>query len=914
MAMPDPALWQRLSPLLDDMLELPPSLQAVRLAQIRAEDPYLASELEALLREGRTAGMQDFLGGTADTEPTQALIGKRIGAYIIEALLGEGGTGTVWRATRADGRFEGAVAIKLLHLAMLGRIGASRFEREGGILARLSHPNIARLLDAGVTAEGQPYLVIELVDGTPIDRHCDERKLNVDERLALMRQVLAGVAHAHSHLVVHRDIKPNNILVDRDGTVKLLDFGIAKLLEGDLANAAATVDQQRALTPRYAAPEQLQGGAVTTATDLYALGVLMFHLLVGRHPTAPPTGGAAEVIRSTLDAEPMHLASALDSASSPDTPEVPLTELANRRSTSLAKLQRELTGDLENIVALALRKDPAARYATAAAFADDLRRYQANEPVSARPESAIYLIQKFAVRHRGKVLGALLSFIGIAAGITGTVVQSHRAERQAFFAEQERDSAVRQLRYAKTTKEFLTFLLQESSDHPLTTSELLERARPMLEGQFVGDPAARARLLGEMAALYADGTNLKRARPLIVEAEAIASRGADLHLLSSLQCLHGFLYGVDGAFSDAARSFDAAIARLRGDPIGDRATLAECLQQRAEVATLQGNGKEALQLALAAVAALGPPQAEDRVLAVILHQTLAIAQGGQGHGAQAVLEYQQAVAEMRAMGRGNTRQTSILLQNYGVVLSRGGQILQALQAVKEALAISTGLGGANASLEGNYGTLLLELGHEEEAVTALERAIDLARQSGDARSAATLLPNAARAQCAAGRLPACEESIRRARTELVPMVAKGSPVFAEVEIAQARLNVARNDMEKARDDLLRALKTLDDGHVTGRTLVVALVDLANVERQLGDWTQATVHADRAVAAAQAMLSGFQHSLWLGKALRARGVVQLGLGDVSDARRAWESALIEFVATIGDSAPSTLEVKRLIAAL
>ena len=346
MTLPDRQQWAQLNPLLEELLDLDAGRRETRLAELRAQNATLAGDLALLLHSADQVATSDFLLGDAlgPTAPSAALVGEQIGAYVIEALLGHGGTGSVWRARRADGRFDGAVAIKLLHLSLIGRSGALRFEREGAILARLTHPNIAHLLDAGVTPAGQPFLVLELVEGQRIDQHCDARRLTVEQRLALFDDVLSAVAQAHSHLVIHRDIKPNNILVTTEGQVKLLDFGIAKLLQDGAEGATVTAEGLRALTPEYAAPEQVHGAPVTTATDVYALGVLLYQLLAGRHPTAFKASSEAEVIRATLDTDPVRMTSAVSA------PEVAMRVAADR-NTTLSRLSRQLHGDLENIVA-----------------------------------------------------------------------------------------------------------------------------------------------------------------------------------------------------------------------------------------------------------------------------------------------------------------------------------------------------------------------------------------------------------------------------------------------------------------------------------------------------------------------------------------------------------------------------------
>src|SRR5215472_10237857 len=285
-----PERWRVLSPYLDKALEIPPDERLAWLEVIRKENPSLATDLQTLLKEQAALGKEEFLRTGAAARPTPApLTGETVGAYTLEAPIGQGGMGTVWLARRSDGRFEGFAAVKFLNVAFLGGAGEERFKREGSILARLAHPNIAHLIDAGVSATGQPYLVLEYVEGKNIDAYCNEHGLEIEARIRLFLDVLAAVAHAHANLIVHRDIKPSNVLVADDGRVKLLDFGIAKLLEGETPEISPTVltrEGERALTLAYASPEQVTGSAVTTGTDVYALGILLYLLLSGKHPAA----------------------------------------------------------------------------------------------------------------------------------------------------------------------------------------------------------------------------------------------------------------------------------------------------------------------------------------------------------------------------------------------------------------------------------------------------------------------------------------------------------------------------------------------------------------------------------------------------------------------------------------------------
>ena len=419
--------WGRLSPLLDELLDLPDDERDARLAALRAQDPALADAVAAMLQHLPAIERGEFMPASALPKPS-GLAGQAIGPYTLVREIGHGGMGTVWLAHRADGRYEGQVAIKFLRSGLFGHGDAARFEREGSILARLSHPNIAHLLDAGVMADGaQPYLVLEFIDGEPIDEYCHRLELPVPARLALMLDVLAAVAHAHNRLILHRDLKPTNILVTKAGEVKLLDFGIAKLLDdaGAGEQTALTARAGNAFTPEFAAPEQVQGGDVTTATDVYALGVLMYLLLGGEHPTAAPTIAPLDRMRAVIETEPKRLSEAVLRRGGPTT----------RFSAESRKLSGEVKGDVETIVAKALKKAPSERYANAAALADDVRRYLAREPIAARPDAPLYRATRFVQRYRAGVAAASLTVIGLSVGIGVALWQAREARAQRVQAE-----------------------------------------------------------------------------------------------------------------------------------------------------------------------------------------------------------------------------------------------------------------------------------------------------------------------------------------------------------------------------------------------------------------------------------------------------------------------------------------------
>jgi eukaryotic-like serine/threonine-protein kinase len=898
MTLPNRQQWARLNPLLEELLDMDASQRQPRLAELRAQGATLADELLSLLRSAERLATSNFLLGDVlgANAPPSTLVGQQIGAYVIEAPLGQGGTGSVWRARRADGRHDGAVAIKLLHLSLIGRNGATRFEREGAILARLTHPNIAHLLDAGVTPAGQPFLVLELVEGERIDQHCDARRLTIEQRLMLFDDVLSAVAQAHNHLVIHRDIKPNNILVNAEGHVKLLDFGIAKLLQEGAEGSSVTAEGQRALTPEYAAPEQMRGAPVTTATDVYALGVLLYQLLAGRHPTAFEASSEAEVMRATLDTEPLRMTSALT-----------MNNVAADRNTTLPRLRRQLHGDLENIVARALRKEPSQRYQTIAALADDLRRYRAHEPVRARADSLAYRAAKFVRRRRGPVATALLVMLAATAGLVGTVTQARRAER-------ERDNALRQLAYSTSANQFIGFLLQEGSDKPLTTSALLARGEMLAEQQFRADPPQQANLNLILASLYAEADLPIKAEKLLLRAQTMAQQGSDLSLQAEIECELASQRGWSGSFDQARLKIDKAMAALRRAPELDRDTLAKCLFARSQVNKISGNVKAALADAQAALDTLGAPRSDQRLSAIYMRAALAEARAGLGQWAMAVGDYDQTIADLDAMGRGNTRLMAVMHTNLGANLASAGQTLRAVEAYERALRLFRGFGdnGAIPTLEANYAGQLVELGRPHDAMPLIEHARGQATANGNQRLAAIVSLRGAPAWCATQALARCAELLAAAESGFTATLPANHFRFGNLKMVQAQLALARADLPQARTSLKQAVAIFDAATDKNSLGIRALCMLARAEHQLGDVDSAAANAARAVAQAREAMVGFEHSQWLGGALVVLGLVQQSRHEPAAAQATWRAALAEFQATLSESAPATDEVRRLMA--
>ncbi len=483
----DPAHWAQIKALFEQVQELPAALREAALHASGASTAVQGEVRSLLAHAAQSTGERGFLGqpaGMGGHGDTAGRIGQRLGPWQIVAPLGAGGMGEVFEAHRADGAFEGRAAVKLLKQGMDSALVLQRFAQERQALARLNHPHIAHLYDAGLSADGAPYFVMELVRGVPIDLAA--KPLALEARLALFLQLADAVAHAHRNLLVHRDLKPGNVLVSEDGQVKLLDFGIAKAvdpLEG--ADANQTLASQRPFTPHYASPEQVRGEPVSTATDIYSLGVLLYQLLTGVRPTGRNATTAAAAARSVLDEQPTR-----PSALSPDVVADP----------GWLHARRKLQGDLDNILMKALQKPIEQRYLSVDALAADVRAYQRGYPISARAPSLAYLLARFLARNRASTVIAALGLAGIVAALVAALWQAQAAERSRLVAE-ARFAQVRQLANG------LVFKYHDQIAHlpgSLATREaLLNDAVNYLDGlRAQGDAALDPSLAREVAESY----------------------------------------------------------------------------------------------------------------------------------------------------------------------------------------------------------------------------------------------------------------------------------------------------------------------------------------------------------------------------------------------------------------------------
>lgn len=521
------AQWDRLQELFSRAVELSTAERDAFVLRETEGDPELRKELIELLEcdTGNATGpLTHALGTALDTtsrERRRALVGRIIGNYRLVSVLGHGGTGTVYLGERADRQYSAQVAIKVVDTATVhGDLGA-RFRAERQILASLNHPNIGRLLDAGETQEGQPYLVMEYIHGEPLDRYCDREALGLRERLNLFLDICSAVQYAHQNLIVHRDLKPANILVTPEGAPKLLDFGIAKLLDsGDAAAVLAlTRMNDRLLTPEYASPEQILGRQVTTASDVYALGVVLYELLTGLRPYAVPASASQlELERLICISDPQRPSTAIRKAGESGAAEgrSDMSAVAHARGLTAEKLHKRLLGDLDAIVMRALRKEPQHRYTSVEQFAADVRRHLASEPVQARQGNWVYYSQRFIRRHSfGVAVGA--SFVAI--GVAFMIAMSVQTQRVAA----ERDRATQESSRAETVSEFMLQVFSASDPftsqgHETTARELLESAGKRIRGDLTLHPEVRARLLEAIGRTYRRQNQIDRSISYLEEA------------------------------------------------------------------------------------------------------------------------------------------------------------------------------------------------------------------------------------------------------------------------------------------------------------------------------------------------------------------------------------------------------------
>jgi eukaryotic-like serine/threonine-protein kinase len=891
----DEASWRVVSPLLDELLDADAEQRAARLSQLHTQDPELAGQLEALLSQQAVIEREHFLEGAASAGIDAAtLVGRTIGDYTIERPIGQGGMGSVWLARRSDGRYEGYAAVKFLNLALLGVGGAKRFRREGNALAKLSHPNITHLIDAGIE-NGQPYLVLEYVEGQPIDRWCDAQALDVTARIQLFLQVLAAVSHAHGRLILHRDLKPSNILVTTEGRAKLLDFGIAKLLTDEVGTdplTELTRQSGQGFTPDYAAPEQLQQRSeATTATDVYALGVLLYVLLTGTHPTVNPADTPVVRLRSLVEREPARMSEVALNAS---------PAAVEARASSLSHLARTLRGDLDNIVAKALKKSPDERYATADAFAADLRRYLRHEPVSARPDSLRYRAGKFVVRNK-------LVITSVASVVIGLAVSAAIAVSQAIEANQRRAEAELEARQARASHDLLYLLYSDPAVSPDAATMLGRLAKVRAVIRQNDDPELKVALLLQLGGRYLELSALDELLDLLKEVRGLTPPDGNPRHLATIACGFGNAYVNLGRLDDAGPELAAGAEHLRRIESGDLDARAECLSAESQLAVYRGEFERAVALAEQGVELFETHgRTTDTRYTNALNQ-LSIGYAAVGDFPRAYASIRKARDVLDHLGLGHTQKDLIDALQEIQLLNLGGKPVAALELIENLLAspqVSKYSEVPRFVIDQHQGTALLRLARYPAAIEAFEAAFAGASAAGHQSFILLSRLSLIDASAQGGRFDEAQARLT-ATADVQDEIDKASPPGVIYLLAKARIAFSQGAVGQAdqlAQQALLAVRQRNRPNDTQLRGVAALAARLALARQ--DWSRAATLADAVLDVARATAIDRQSSAFIGEALLLKAESRKGAGEAAGAADLARQALVHLQQNLGATHPLT----------
>jgi tetratricopeptide (TPR) repeat protein len=746
----------------------------------------------------------------------------RAGAYRLVEHIASGGMGVVYLAERDDGQVRHQAAVKILRRGLDAEDQIRRFTSERQILASLEHPNIARLIDAGITTDNRPYFVMEYVPGEPIDRYCDKRKLSVRDRVALMRDVARAVEHAHRNLIVHRDLKPNNILVTDDGQVKLLDFGIAKLLDAEHDDATSmTAPGIRLMTPGYASPEQMTGARITTATDVYVLGLLLYELLTGTRAQDTEGRSIPEIEKLIVEGVIPKPSDAITRIGEETTDRPPITAVADDRGTTPARLKRLLRGDLDRIVGMAVRKEPERRYPSAAAFADDLDRYLRGKPVLARGDAISYKVGKF-LRRRWPAVVVAAMFLALL--VTYAVTMTMQARQIAA----ERDRA--QLAQAKA-EEVTAFLMRmfqasdpsETGGDEVTARELLARGLARVEA-LQDQPDVQAELLEVIGSVYQSLGKFNEARPLVERAVEIRRREyGEMHaeVGESLSRL-GDIMTAQGKYSEARETLEKALAINEAVAGRESAATATSLHLLAAVLVDLGDparGRELFEQALAIRQRVLKP--EDPDIAESL-SGLAYAASAMGDFEEMERRHSEALQLLRKAFGDRHPRVALALNNLAVAVDNPGRYEEAERLHRQALAMRREIfGDEHPSVATSLNNLTNVLQRQEkyaEAEPLLRQVVALRRKllGDDHPSTGTSLNNLAVLLFRMNRPQEAEPVMREARELSARRLPPHHPTLAAMDASLASMLAAQGRDAEAealfKSSLERRIKTLGPEH------------------------------------------------------------------------------------------------------
>jgi eukaryotic-like serine/threonine-protein kinase len=911
-AAPDAEAWAALQPLVDRALDLEEPARSAFVEEVSHDDPEAGRRLADFLRTAEAAcepveralARQPGAVIAALTEiGDEPDLPERIGPYVVRGTIGRGGMGTVLLAERADGEFEQQVAVKLVKKGMDSAEILERFRAERQIVARLQHPHIARLLDGGATASGQPWFAMEHVSGQALVAYCDDRRLPAAARVRLFLQVCDAVEYAHRNLVVHRDLKPSNVMVTADGQAKLLDFGIAKLLDADGEDATLTRREARALTPAYAAPEQLRGEPVTTATDVYSLGVTLYELLSGHRPFAAATRSSVEAAVLQEEPEPPSRAAVRGDAETRG-------RVAEARGTTADRLPRILRDDLDTIVLQAMRKAPERRYASARALADDLRRHLDGMPVVARPDTLAYRASRFVRRHRVGVAAAALVVVSIVGGVAATVRQTREALRQA--------------RRAEEVKTFVQNVFAQSDPNAakgreVTARQLMDQGTRRVRTELASQPDLQAEMLLFLGNLHLQVGLEKESLPVLEQARDLRRNlyGEGSLGVAEVEIALGYAASSLGQLEAAQKYYGDALL-TRGRALGEhhadtalaRGRLGRILLERGDLP----GAREALSLALV----------DQRRTLPAPHSDLAASLNAMGRVHQARGDYDQARAlyeeslQMRRQLFGNEHtQVSETLVNLAGVFKDQGRAREAVSLFREALEVSRRLLGnrhEKVAIDlNNLGGALVVTADYPEAETCLRESLAIREGihgAGHPRTAVGL-HNLARVLRYEGQLEEAESRSRAAVALGSQMLGNDHPSVAAARAELAQILLARGQLTEAealaRQALAATRAKLPPDHPQVADVLLAL---ARVALAAGRAAEAeTLAAEVAQLRAKRLGPGDWRT---GEARLVRAECLDALGRGEEARSEAAATATPIAASLGKDHPLAVEARMLSA--
>lgn len=879
--------WVKLSRLLDQVLDLEPAQRSQWMDSLAPEYESLRETLRDLLF--RKAGLEtsDVLRRAPSLVAAQIstlAAGDLVGAYRLIRQIGAGGMATVWLAERADGSLQRQVALKLPRISLIDRDLADRLNRERDILASLEHPGIARLYDAGTDDAGRPYLAIEYVDGIPLDLYVASTSLTIPQRLALFLQVARAVAYAHAHMVVHRDLKPTNVLVRDDGEVRLLDFGIAQLLQPDsLADAQHAQNSARAFTPCYAAPEQFEGQPATVATDVYSLGVVLYELLGRRSPYPQGRKMAGRVEQGMVCFDIIPVLSVVD-----------------------PRTARVLRGDLEAILSKALQQRPSDRYETVSAFIEDIQRHQRNLPVLAQPDSVKYRAGKFVRRHRTAVI------LGIAL-LSAVIVGAAASLWQANAALHERGRALRLFEQAEATNEFWSMLFTEGvgNEESITMSELLTRSEEMAEKTFVNAPLQYSVAIDAIAALYISYGLHSKAESLLEKAlQRTGKLDQGIHRTASLQCKYAMAIGSLGRPQEA----DDILRRVI-EQAGDEPDLQQyCLHRRSIIARDSDDAAGSLKYVQEArrISITSPVQSQ--IKSAQLLGDLAYAHALNGESDLAQRYYDESWTLFTTLGRDESHVALTVLNNWGILAVSTGNPAAALGRYERAIAFAqkrSPEGEAPPYLLGNRAGALASLARFDDALRDYDQLIVHAARNKSARFMTYAVAGAADVYLKRGDPGKAQEMLNSLYAEIGKEFQDRGPAALRLMVVQGRIWTQQGRLTEAHGILGKAIQELESN--TAKAGGLALPYIARAEELLASLRpdEALQDSKRAIEIATAARGQNPYSNVLGLASLVHGEVQLQRGDRASAAQSLRTAVANLKNTVGDDHPDTRRAEAML---